>query len=499
MEKEFVGNENKEFAILVCLIRDPLLLVTSNVGAGDFKNLHARQIYMIMDRIKNRAMENLDGSGIPDLSGTNLRATAEAFNIKYDPVVMSGVLGKIEDTVEIKSEFFDSYVRSVKNASVVDKVRNVAEAIKQQAESFNIEDDALKLLRDAENRILDIENTMASIGEPVPLFDPVVMRQEIEERKARRDKGDEPGYRTGFSSIDRRILGMVPKSLTVVGARAKTGKSAFALNVALNMAQEYGSTCPILYIDTEMSGEEQRTRALSILSGIDERKIRRHDLTTKEEGLYEKAVQELERIHKSFFHCYIPNFTAESIQAIARKYKNLHNVQFMIMDYIKLPDGADLKAAAEWQFLGYFTSMLKNKIAGTLNIPVLTFAQLNRSGVEQALAGEVDETSIGGSDRIVHYCTNYLCLRKASQEELNANKSATLKLHFVVTRNGGEHRQPVDISYTVDEGIPRMIETIKKVKDDGVKDEVAANKEAIASAQSQSKGHSNSAGGGKSK
>ena len=125
-----------------------------------------------------------------------------------------------------------------------------------------------------------------------------------------------------------------------------------------------------------------------------------------------------------------------------------------------MPDGESTdRSMQEYQVLGRLTNTLKNKIAGKLDIPVLTFGQLNRDGVKQAVSGEVDETSISGSDRIIHYCSSYCVFRRTSEQEIKYQpnpqdpewkkfgKYANRMIHIIATRDGGDSADPIPVYY----------------------------------------------------
>ncbi|HEY8541970.1 MAG TPA: DnaB-like helicase N-terminal domain-containing protein, partial [Pseudothermotoga sp.] len=73
-------------------------------------------------------------------------------------------------------------------------------------------------------------------------------------------KKRELGIKTGFDSYDRLTRGLRPNELVIIGARSKMGKSVLSMNWAKQIAKQ-GK--PILYIDTEMTLEEQFFRMLS--------------------------------------------------------------------------------------------------------------------------------------------------------------------------------------------------------------------------------------------
>ena len=74
----------------------------------------------------------------------------------------------------------------------------------------------------------------------------------------------------------------------------------------------------------------------------------------------------------------IPDFTADSITAVVRKYVYNYGVGLVLFDYIKLPEfGDDNKD--EWEIIYALARRLKY-LCKTLNIPILAALQQNREG-----------------------------------------------------------------------------------------------------------------------
>jgi len=245
--------------------------------------------------------------------------------------------------------------------------------------------------------------------------------------------------------------------------------SSVLLNWAKNIA--FDSNIPVLYIDTEMKTEEQMSRLLSNMSGVRERYISNGSFVNEKRHL--DAVMEASykiRDNKNFYHKYLPGVSVESVIRLAKKYKHQKNIGVLIFDYIKLTDSTMLKNnVKEHQALGYITATLKD-LAGSLDIPVVTAAQVSREGSEK---GYLRSDMIADSDRLLRYCNNLLGLSRKTQEEItklvgpnNANTKSlelegTHRLQVLETRAGGTFSQGINI--TVRKSIIRMEESVKQL------------------------------------
>lgn len=243
------------------------------------------------------------------------------------------------------------------------------------------------------------------------------------------------GLKTGWSKFDLASLGLVDGEVTLVGARSKVGKSTVLLNWCKKIAIDDG--VPVLYIDTEMYNHEQEDKLLSMLSGVPHSEIRNgmFGKDTMHGAAREKitAVQKASKAIKdgNLHHVYLPNFTLEKIQALARKYQIEHGVKLIVFDYIKLPSSNGNLGDKEYQALGYLTSGLKD-IAGLLKVPIITAVQLNRGAVGKE---DITEADIAGSDRILQL-VNRVCFLRRSTEEEYAMTGATHQFKIHLQRMG---------------------------------------------------------------
>jgi replicative DNA helicase len=337
------------------------------------------------------------------------------------------------------------FVEQIIQASARRAVYEKAEQIKQRALKDQ-QSDLNGFLSQAENDMRDIAIEFQVAQDVVKLGDG--MGDRLKQRLLR--PTDVLGLRTGWTAFDKASAGLVNGELTIVGARSKVGKSTVLLNWCNKICIE--DKVPTLYIDTEMYQEEQEDKLLSLISGVDHEEIRNgmfgqdtfngkaRDTIDKETG----KVIELGKISKvqkaskainesPFYHVYLPNFTLEKVQALARKYQIEHGVKLIVFDYIKLPSSNANLGDKEFQALGYLTSGLKD-LAGQLQVPIISAVQLNRGAVG---ADEFNEGMIAGSDRIL-FLANRVCFLRRSTEEEYAMTGATHQFKIQAQRMGKE-------------------------------------------------------------
>lgn len=439
------AHAGNEAAVIACVLKEPtnFFEVESKMGDGDFLTPHNRALWIIIKGLMREDLATLDASAI--LTQSNVMNMDDKIG-GYDYV--NALFDKSVDPNNI--EF---YIKKVIDASTKFKIIKASTEIQELTDSNRILSadtlDAETIVGHAQEQFLQISVESNKGTDAVDIAEGLV--ELVEEAKSSPTKVR--GLETGFPLLDEAINGLEPGTLTVLGARPKAGKSATLMNIAKHMA--YQTDQPILYLDTEMSTKEQQFRLLAILSSVPEKEIKNGTYTTNPE--WDRAVDEALQIARSgkILHKYYPDFTAEGVSALTRKYKHQHNIGCVIFDYIKLPD-ADLQQIGkvkEYQALGYLCVALKN-LAGQLEIPVLTAAQIGREGANK---GRVTATDFADSDRILRYANTLLGLAPKTQDEMKkleeeygrdaAIAMGTHRLQILDTRAGGTNFGGIDMYF----------------------------------------------------
>lgn len=137
---------------------------------------------------------------------------------------------------------------------------------------------------------------------------------------------------TGFTSIDNYIGGFKPGQLVVVGARPSLGKTAFALNMALELEK---NDCNVTVFSLEMSSKDIVTRMMASQTLIDLKKFDKVDALTNEE--IEKSINFLDRYSKSNIRVNAdPKATPVDIRRVASMMKQESDRNVIIIDYLTL-------------------------------------------------------------------------------------------------------------------------------------------------------------------
>lgn len=304
-----------------------------------------------------------------------------------------------------------------------------------------------EIISNVENRIVELSNQVMRTEEIYKMGDNA---EEVLEMRAENPESI-PGLEVGWSKFDYYTNGGQPGDLIMICARAKTGKST----ILTNWATKFGikDRIPVLYFDTEMNSRQQEDRILSILSGVPNREIisGMYVLDT-ENGKAEEKTEKVKNAVKEmkegkYFHIFMPSFTIEKVNAVAKKFKMQYDVQAIFFDYLKFPSSqlSSLKNAQEWQMLGYIASGLKD-LAGTLDIPVYSACQENRIDPKGEKKSEIN---VGGSDRILQLATKLIFLSNKPEEDIikQTESNGNQTLYIAYQRNGESDVQPINIMF----------------------------------------------------
>lgn len=180
------------------------------------------------------------------------------------------------------------------------------------------------------------------------------------------------GVPSGFAKFDEMTSGMQKGDLLILAARPSMGKTALALNMALN---SWRSGFAVGIFSLEMSSEQLVLRMLSAESRIHNQKIRNAQITSDEwMELTNTAAQLAEA---KIFIDDTATLTIMELRAKARRLKAKHDIQLLVIDYLQLIHGGK-RYENRTQEISMISRSLK-ALAKELNIPILALSQLSRS------------------------------------------------------------------------------------------------------------------------
>ncbi|EHR71735.1 replicative DNA helicase [Burkholderiales bacterium JOSHI_001] len=187
---------------------------------------------------------------------------------------------------------------------------------------------------------------------------------------------DVTGVRTGFFDMDRMTAGLQKGDLIILAARPSMGKTAFALNIAENVAVAEG--LPVLVFSMEMGASQLALRMVGSLGRIDQSGLRTGRLRDDEWGRLTEAVDKLGKA--SIFIDETPALNPSELRARARRMaRQMGTLGLIVIDYLQLMSGSS-KSDGENRAteISEISRGLK-ALAKELQCPVIALSQLNRS------------------------------------------------------------------------------------------------------------------------
>ena len=232
-------------------------------------------------------------------------------------------------------------------------------------------DDVDATLRQAEDILFGVRT-----GQPQRGFLPLrqIYDQYLEERAAIADPllaSDTPML-TGYNDLDELLGGMQRSDMIVLGARPAMGKSALAINVSINAAQD-GATVGVFSL--EMSREQLALRILAADAQIDSHRLRLGLVTEADEQRITDSIGRLSELPM-----YIDDTPFQGMVEMRSKARRLsleHGLDLLIVDYLQLIEGRGKGGDNRVQEVSEISRSLKG-MARDLNICVLTCSQLSR-------------------------------------------------------------------------------------------------------------------------
>lgn len=179
---------------------------------------------------------------------------------------------------------------------------------------------------------------------------------------------------TGFTDLNMLLGGgFAPSDLIIIAARPAMGKTAFALNVGVNMSTQLNK--PVAIFNLEMSKEQLITRMLCMESGMNSRALKSGTLHTDDWQNLSNAIAKL-----SEAPIYIDDssmITPGEVRAKCRRLKAEHKeLGMVIIDYLQLMETGNSENRV--QEVSKISRSLK-QLARELNVPVVALSQLSRA------------------------------------------------------------------------------------------------------------------------
>lgn len=230
------------------------------------------------------------------------------------------------------------------------------------------------VLDNAQKLIFNIAS-QKEVGDMVPIQDLIVSSYEqIESRYNNKD--ELLGVTTGFYDLDTLTSGLQKSDLIILAARPSMGKTAFALNLAQNVALKAKKGVAIFSL--EMPKIQIAKRMLCAEAEVDTQRSNTGHMQLKD---FQKLTDAMERLADT--RIYIDDtagVTATDIKAKCRRLMlDEKDLGLIVIDYLQLMEGGGNPNDRNQQISAISRSL--KGLARELNVPIIALSQLSR-GVE---------------------------------------------------------------------------------------------------------------------
>lgn len=278
------------------------------------------------------------------------------------------------------------YAKIIYNLSLRRELINIGEDVVNNAFDQELEISAAEQLELAEAKLYNL----SSKGQTDKGFSSlsIAINDSIAKiDKAMRNPGNLTGITTGYIKLDNKLAGFQNSDLIIIAGRPSMGKTAVAINFAINAAQylydknkkENAAIPPSVgFFSLEMPAEQISRRLLATKAEIESSLLVSGRLNDND---YNKIRIQADNLSKMpLFIDDTPALSIAAIRARARRLKRKHNLAILFIDYLQLLRGTDSNINRVLE-ITEITQGLK-AIAKELNIPVIALSQLSRA-VEQ--------------------------------------------------------------------------------------------------------------------
>lgn len=403
------------------------IAMEEGLGEDDFFNDANRRIFQAMEGLYH------DGSTI-DL--TTVATRLKDMNL-LDRMGGIEYLTQLTDAA-VTSANTKEYVRLIHDKAIT---RNMIEAAEKIAEEgFAGQTDIDDYLDASEKAVLDVSRNRKA-GEFTNSSE--LMNEVLNQiQKMSENRSDVTGLKTGFTELDHTLHGFQKGDLIILAARPAMGKTAVALNLAMNVAT-YNPDGAVAIFSLEMSAEQLAMRLLSARSHVEGDKLKTGRLTNDDWNAVNEAASDLGR--SQIYIDDTPGVKVPEIFSKCRRLQAEHGLNMVLIDYIQLITGTNNRQGENRQQEVSDISRGLKALARELKIPVIALSQLSRT-VEQRenkrpMLSDLRESGAIEQDAdIVMMLYRESYYDEQAKKQADENGSERLEINIAKHRNGATRK-----------------------------------------------------------
>lgn len=357
-------DEEAEIAVLGSIMLNGNLIneIADEITAEDFYNERNKTIFKAMESLY-RSESSIDFTTV--LSELERESTlSKAGGVEY--------LTEVSEYSYNTANLSD-YIELVRNASLKRRSIDILNGLVQ--EGYDPKVAANDFVTHAEKAIFDLSKKKRTKE-----FESVASTIETVKSNVERNAlatGDITGLDTGFDNLNRFTLGLQKSNLIILAARPAMGKSAMAMNLAVNVASKNKNrqACVAVF-NLEMSADQLAERMIASESLVEFSDIRKGKLDARQNIAFSNASEKLSKLNLWFDDS--SNNTIEDIRTKCRKLAASRGIDLVVIDYLQLINSDDSSKNKQRNEQVSEISRALKLMARELNVPVIALAQLSR-------------------------------------------------------------------------------------------------------------------------
>ena len=362
----------------------------------------------------------------------DITTVKEELDKKKDLSAVGGIeyITEVIDSVATAANL-DYYIKIVKDKALIRNLIDTATDIVTDA--YEEDEDVTGLLDNAEKKILNVVKERQT-SDFIHIKDAIAVAQQNLEDLSQ-NKTDITGIPTGFYDLDKATSGLHAGEMIIIAARPGMGKTAFALNIAVNAAMSTKKAVAVFNL--EMPAEQLVNRMRSAVGQVDSYRIRTGQMQHEDWKRINEANSQLSETNIQIVDD--ASITASEIKAKCRTLANKEEgLGLVVIDYLQLVTSGGKRPESRQQEVSDISRSLKT-MAMELKVPVIALAQLSRNAEKrennQPMLADLRESGSIEQDADMVLFINRNDYYKA-KEQLDRDKNVPVDIIIAKHRKG---------------------------------------------------------------
>lgn len=430
---EFFGgmhNLECERVLLGALLmkNDVLDQIAPILSADDFfDEFHARAFAMIAATIQANKPATV----------VTLRSFFDEHTPVGEPSAIAYIRQLVADVPSLQN--IEEYARLVRGLAIRRHAAIVCSDTIEAARDAPPDVDPMSIIEGAEAALFAVADASRTSNAAVPFSVAIDQMMRETQEAAARGMGL-GGISTGLSCMDEMQGGMAPGDLIMIAARPGVGKTAYALQVALNCARRGD---PVIFFSLEMRAAQLATRIASQCLDVVSSRIRKGDFTDDELVEFMRGANGLRDLPLRVDDT--PAISVAQLRLRARRAVRKHGVKLICVDYVQLMKVDGWRGGAnKAQEMAEISHGLKS-MAKELGVPVLVLAQLNRE-IEKRDKDKAPRMSDLADASSLEKDADLIGIMQVPDSE-NDFAASVINMHIVKNRHGRTSVVPIGVDH----------------------------------------------------